>query len=94
MRIIRQPIAYIDTNNTLRVMYDRYTIPEQCQISYYKIPRYMNLFENQSCELPIEAFDNLVSGAVDLYVSYVAGEEARKRQMQEQQNKQNKKEDE
>lgn len=96
MRIMRQPIAYIDTDNTLRVMYDRYTIPEQCDISYYKIPRYIDLFKGEEgcCELPIDAFDDLVSGAVDLYVQYVAGAEARKRQMQEQQNKQNKKEDE
>jgi len=31
----------------------------------------------------MDAFDDLVSGAVDLYVQYVAGAEARRRQQQE-----------
>jgi len=35
------------------------------------------------CELPMDAFDDLVTGAVDLYVDYVAGAEANKRRRQE-----------
>ena len=35
------------------------------------------------CELPMDSFEELVSGAVDLYVQYVAGAEARKRQLDE-----------
>jgi hypothetical protein len=31
------------------------------------------------CVLPMDAFDDLVTGAVDLYVQYAAGAEARKR---------------
>ena len=54
----------------------------------------MNLFEQKPCELPMAAFDDLVTGAVDLYVQYVAGAEARKRQMSEQQQKRNSKNDE
>ena len=50
----------------------------------------MNLMTSSACELPMEVFEDLVSGAVDLYVQYVAGAEARKRQMLEQQ-KQNSK---
>ena len=42
------------------------------------------------CELPMDAFDDLVSGAVDLYVQYAAGAEARKKQMQQAQQQQNK----
>ena len=93
MRIMRQPIAYISDDRTIEVFYDRYTTPTGCILSYYKVPPYMNLFENQPCELPMDVFDDLVTGAVDLYVQYVAGAEARKRQQQEQQ-KRNKKEDE
>ena len=51
----------------------------------------------QVCELPMDAFDDLVTGAVDLYVQYVAGAEANKRRIQEaqrQQAKQNKKDNE
>ena len=52
------------------------------------------------CELPIDAFDDIVSGAVDLYVQYAAGAEANKRRQdearrqQEKQNRKNKEEDE
>ena len=35
------------------------------------------------CELPMDAFDDIVTGAVDLYVQYVAGAEANKRRLQE-----------
>lgn len=96
MRIMRQPIAYFDGDNKnkyIKVYYDRYTSPEYFKLSYYKIPQYMNLFDNKPCELDMSAFDDLVTGAVDLYIQYVAGAEARKRQMQEQQ-KRNNKEDE
>jgi hypothetical protein len=61
------------------VFYDRYTQPTDFVMSYYKTPRYMDLFTGMACELPTEAFDDLVTGAVDLYVQYVAGAEARKR---------------
>jgi len=35
------------------------------------------------CELPMDAFDDLVTGAVDLYVQYAAGAEANKRRQDE-----------
>ena len=91
---MRQPIAYLDDNKKITVMCDRYTQPTSFTMSYYKIPGYMNLFENKPCELSMEVFDDLVTGAVDLYVQYVAGAEAKKRQIQEQQQRQNKKESE
>lgn len=52
---------------------------------------------NTPCELPMDAFDDLVTGAVDLYVQYAAGAEANKRRQDEarrQQAKQNKKDNE
>lgn len=94
MRIIRTPIAYLDKDNTITVFFDRYTNPTQFHMSYYRVPKYMNLFKEQPCELTIDVFDDLVTGAVDLYVQYVAGAEARKRQMQEQQQKRNKEDNE
>jgi hypothetical protein len=48
----------------------------------------MNPLTSTRCELPMEMFEQLVSGAVDLYVQYVAGAEARKRQLAEQQRQQ------
>ena len=94
MRIMRQPIAYLDENRTITVFCDRYTEPIKFGLSYYKVPSHMNLFLSKPCELPFDAFDDLVTGAVDLYVQYVAGAEARKRQVAEQQWKQDKKSNE
>lgn len=90
MRIIRNPIVWLDKNEVtgrrvLGAIYDRYTIPVNLHLTYYKVPNYMNLMTSTACELPMEMFEQLVSGAVDLYVEYVAGAEARKRQMAEQQ---------
>ena len=45
----------------------------------------MDLMTSTACELPVEMFEQLVSGAVDLYVQYAAGAEARKKQMQQAQ---------
>lgn len=98
MRIMRQPIASLSKdhngNNIIEVLYDRYTTPAGFKMSYYKVPNYMNLMTSTPCELPDDAFDDLVTGAVDLYVQYVAGAEARKRQQQEAQQRRNNKEDE
>lgn len=79
---MRQPVAFFDGDNEdkyIRVYCDRYTDPKQFKLSYYKIPQYMNLFTETPCELGMNVFDDLVTGAVDLYVQYVAGAEARKR---------------
>ena len=84
MRILRRPIVWLADQNGLGAIYDRYTEPTGIVLEYYKRPQYMNLFTSTYCELPIEMFEQLVSGAVDLYVQYVAGAEARKRQMNEQ----------
>lgn len=88
MRILRNPVVWLADGNKLGLMYDRYTIPTNVQLEYYRIPKYMDLMTSSPCELPMEMFEPLVSGAVDLYVQYVAGAEARKRQMAEQQKQQ------
>lgn len=94
MRIIRTPMVWLDKNEltgrrVLGAIYDRYTTPVNLHLTYYKVPSYMNLMTSTPCELPMEMFEQLVSGAVDLYVQYVAGAEAnRKRQAQQQQQQQ------
>lgn len=94
MRILRRPIVWLAENNGLGALYDAYTVPESITLEYYRVPHYMDLMTSTWCELPMEMFEQLVSGAVDLYVQYAAGAEARKRQMAEQQRQQNKQEDE
>lgn len=102
LRILRYPAAVLNKyteqgNPTLSVIYDRYTTPIAVKVLYYKQPQRFDLMTSTPCELPMDAFDDLVSGAVDLYVQYVAGAEARKRQLQQaqrQNNRQRKDEDE
>lgn len=88
MKIVRSPLVWLAEENGLGVFYDRYTNPGNIYLEYYRVPQYMDLMTSTECELPMEMFEQLVSGAVDLYVQYVAGAEARKRQMAEQQQKQ------
>lgn len=93
MRILRSPIVWLADENGLGALYDRYTEPQSIVLEYYKVPNYMDLMTSTPCELPMEMFEQLVSGAVDLYVQYVAGAEARKRQMDEQQRQQQRKQE-
>lgn len=86
-----QPAHYvIDTNTypTMTVIYDQYTNPKGIKITYYKQPARFSLMTSTACELPLDAFDDLVTGAVDLYVQYVAGAEANKRRQLEAARKQ------
>lgn len=84
MRILRSPIVWLADENGLGVLYDAYTVPQSITLEYYRVPQYMDLMTSTPCELPMEMFEQMVSGAVDLYVQYVAGAEARRRQMAEQ----------
>ena len=74
---------------TLTVLYDQYTTPEGVKVTYYKQPAKFSLMTSVACELPIDAFEELVSGAVDLYVQYAAGAEARRKQMLKEQQQRN-----
>ena len=100
MKILREPVVCIFNpdkvtgDKRISAFYDRYTKPNSITINYYRIPNYMDLMTSTPCELPMEMFEPLVSGAVDLYVQYVAGAEARKRQMAEQQKQQRKQKNE
>lgn len=82
LRILRAPIAAIN-DNVLVILHDRYTHVSKVELTYYKNPAYFSPLTSVNCELPIDMFDDLVSGAIALYVQYVAG----------QSQKQNKKED-
>lgn len=97
LRILRYPAVTLGANNTISVIYDRYTKLEGIKVLYYKQPVHFDLMTSTACELPMDAFDDLVTGAVDLYVQYAAGAEANKRRQDEarrQQAKQNKKNNE
>lgn len=103
LRILRYPAVVLNqqSNNkpTITVIYDRYTTVTGIRVLYYAQPAHFDLMTSTPCELPMDAFDDLVSGAVDLYVQYAAGAEANKRRQDEaarqqaRQNKTNKDED-
>lgn len=91
LRILRYPAAVLseytpsseDGVPTLTVIYDQYTTPTGVKVLYYKTPQHFDLMTSTPCELPMDAFDDLVTGAVDLYIQYAAGAEAKRRQQQE-----------
>ena len=87
MRILRNPIVVLnqktDDRPTITVIIDRYTTLRGIRITYYKEPSHFSILDATPCELPSVIFEDLVSGAVDMYVQYVAGAEARKRQQDE-----------
>lgn len=89
-----QPETNVVECPSITIIYDQYTTPLGIKVLFYKEPAHFDLMTSTSCELPMDVFDDLVSGAIDLYVQYAAGAEARKKQMQEaarQQQKENNK---
>lgn len=102
LRILRQPIAVLSKNKDkfiLTVIHDKYTTITKVGVTYYAKPKYFDIMTSTACVLPMSVFDDIVSGAVDLYVQYVAGAEANKKRQQEQlrkqqQNEQNKNDEE
>lgn len=66
---------YNDLNKkpSLTVIHDRYTDIEGVKLLYYKEPIYFDIMTSTPCELPMDCFDDLVTGAVELYIGYVRG---------------------
>lgn len=93
LRILRYPAAVLNVDNTLSVIYDRYTNIKGIRVLYYKQPGHFSLMTSTPCELPMDAFDDIVTGAVDLYVQYAAGAEANKRRQDEARRQQAKEEE-
>lgn len=84
LRILRYPAAVLspytimegsehDNKPTLTVIHDRYTTIKDVKLLYYKEPLYFDIMTSTACELPMDCFDDLVTGAVELYIGYVRG---------------------
>lgn len=72
--IMRHPMAYID-NDSIHVVCDGYTTLTELHLTYFKYPKSFNIINTSNdvldhCELPFSCFDDLVSGAVNLYMTY------------------------
>lgn len=104
LRILRRPAAVLSKYNsskpTITVIYDQYTTPLGIKVMYYAEPAHFDVLTSTPCELPMDCFDDLVTGALELYIQYVSGAEANRnrqieqaRQQQKQQNKRNNEED-
>lgn len=92
-KIIRHPLVTTE-DGVLKVYRDRYTTIDHIDITYYKIPQRFNVLhvDNStvfdSCELSYSCFDDLVQGAVMLYVSYKTGlKQPKKEQTKEKEDK-------
>lgn len=84
LRILRNPIVVfpeysaaensnLNKAQTITVVHDRYTNIKSINLVYYKNPAYFDIMTSTPCELPMDCFDDLVTGAVELYISYVRG---------------------
>ena len=87
LRILRYPAVVLnkyhtDGNPTITVIYDQYTTINGIKVLYYKEPNHFSIMTGTDCELPVDAFDDIVSGAVDLYVQYAAGAVEKRKQQQ------------
>lgn len=97
LRILRHPAAVLSrykgvpSKPTITVIYDQYTTPLGVKVMYYIEPAHFDIMTNTPCELPMDVFDDIVTGAVDLYIQYVAGAEANRKRQQEAIRQQNKK---
>lgn len=74
--IIRNPLATLtslyeqDSGTYLQIIHDVYTKIHYVELVYYRMPNRFNVIDNVACELPYECFDDIVSGAVALYLTY------------------------
>lgn len=83
LRILRYPVAVLSPYSiktelqaekpTLTIIYDKYTNITGVKLLYYKEPTPFDIMTSTPCELPMDCFDDLVTGAVELYISYVRG---------------------
>lgn len=64
--ILRHPLIIMQ-GGKIKVLHDLYTTIEDIQLVYYRMPDKFDV-SNTPCELPVSAFDDLVSGAIKLYV--------------------------
>lgn len=69
-RILRNPVAVLE-GNKLKIVHDIYTNISSVDITYIKLPNNFSVLTDTPCELPIECFETLVSGAVELYVNHL-----------------------
>lgn len=104
--IIKNPLVImesLDGNSCIKVIHDIYTDIINLDLVYYRMPYSFNVLNyddadmsdgavHSYCELPFSCFDELVSGAVDMYIQNykfkLASNQGRHRQNREQEGEQ------
>lgn len=84
--IIRNPLVILENHisDYIKVFIDTYTHAVGIDLTYCKLPKKFNIinYDNDNisnvCELPYTCFDELVNGAVSLYVQYKSNEDMQK----------------
>lgn len=71
-RILRNPVCTFANEHTLEVIHDSYTTIPEVDLTYIKKPAHFEITGSNriACELPYDCFEDLVSGAVELYFNY------------------------
>lgn len=77
-RILRTPVFTIEDMTDMndqhvfrgKILTDHYTKVNTCKITYYRLPKQFTILGNnpQPCELPKSCFDEIVEGAIELYM--------------------------
>lgn len=105
--VLQKPLVVLDQNNqntTIRLIHDTYTHVQNINLTYYCYPYAFNVmkFNDQDkstgavhsyCELPYSCFEDIVSGAVDMYITQykfrlqLGGKQQQQKPQQEQEDK-------
>ena len=104
-RILRRPVIYMvqskaDSNTYFEIISDEYTTVHSVAMRYIKKPSEFTILGKDiiPCELPYECFNELVDGAVQLFINYKRGgasqPQTASKQPQRQSNQQNNQQDE
>lgn len=86
-RILRNPIAILK-GNQLEVISDSYTNIFSIELTYIKLPAEFSILTNVDCELPASCHEDLVAGAVDLYVRHLTATQPKQQPKQREEDKQ------
>lgn len=74
-RILRNPVVILESGTTstgrLKVISDNYTTVNSVDLTYIKLPGDFSILTNTACELPYTCFEDLVSGATELYLQHL-----------------------
>lgn len=86
-RILRNPAAVLK-GNTLEIIADEYTNISSVDLTYIKLPVEFSILTNVDCELPASCHEDLVAGAVDLYIRHLTATQPKQQPKQKEETEQ------